>query len=264
VRRRLDAELVRRGLARSRGHAADLIRAGRVTVAGAPAAVPARLVRADDALHIGAAPSEYVSRGGFKLAHGLDTFGLDVADRRALDAGASTGGFTDCLLQRGAREVVAVDVGHGQLAWSLRNDARVVVFERTNIRTVTADDLGGPFDVIVADLSFISLRTVAPSLRDLGAPGAEFVFLVKPQFEAGPDRVGRGGIVRDPVVRHEVVVEVVDGLAVHGLGVCGLTGSPITGAAGNVEFLAWARAGATPMSPSEIAGATGPVGQTGT
>jgi 23S rRNA (cytidine1920-2'-O)/16S rRNA (cytidine1409-2'-O)-methyltransferase len=252
LRRRLDAELVRRGLARSRGHAVELIEAGRVTVSGAPAVAPGRLVDPPEALHVAPADNEYVSRGGTKLAHALDTFAIAVAGRRVLDAGASTGGFTDCVLQRGAREVVAVDVGHGQLAWKLREDPRVLVKERTNIRELTVDDVDGTFDVIVADLSFISLRTVTPALVGLANVDTDFVVLVKPQFEAGRARVGKGGVIRDPRVRREVVGEVVAGLATSGLGVVAIVESPITGADGNVEVLAAARVGATRITDAEI------------
>lgn len=215
----------------------------------------------------------FVSRGGIKLAAALDHFatdGLSVSGRAALDAGASTGGFTDCLLQRGASSVVAVDVGHGQLAWSLRQDPRVRVLERTNVRDLTAADLGGAVDVVTADLSFISLRTVAPALIAVATPGADHILLVKPQFEAGPERVGKGGIVRDLAVRRAVLGEVVAGVADAGLGVLGVVASPITGADGNVEFLAWARQGPARVSAADLDAAAGPgfgagpgVGQTG-
>lgn len=243
MRRRLDAELVRRSLARSRTHATELIEAGRVTVAGAPASAAARMVGAEEAVHVEAQDDEFVSRGGRKLACGLDAFGVDATGLRVLDAGASTGGFTDCALQRGAREVVAVDVGHGQLAWNLRQDPRVDVHERTNVRAITVESIGGPVDLVVADLSFISLRTVAPALMGVARPGADFVLLVKPQFEAGRSRVGKGGVIRDQQVRRAVMGEVVAGLDALGLGVRDLVVSPITGADGNVEFLVLARIG---------------------
>ncbi len=267
-RRRLDAELVRRGLARSRADAVAAIRDGRVTVGGAPAATPARLVGADEAVRLANADDKYVSRGGHKLAGALDAFGLDVAGRRVLDAGASTGGFTDCVLQRGAAAVVAVDVGHGQLAWSLRTDERVVVMERTNVRGLDAEAIGGPVDLVVADLSFISLRTVAPALRACASATADFVLLVKPQFEAGRARVGKGGVVRDAAIRRAVVGEVIDGLAAVGLGTVALVASSLTGADGNVEFLAHCRVGAATLDPGALdrACATppmGPVGQNG-
>jgi 23S rRNA (cytidine1920-2'-O)/16S rRNA (cytidine1409-2'-O)-methyltransferase len=239
VRRRLDAELVRRGLVPSRRWAVDAIAAGLVTVGGAPAVTPARQVGSDEAIALAAPPARFVSRGGEKLDAALAEWGIDVTDRRVLDAGASTGGFTDCVLQRGARQVVAVDVGHGQLAWKLREDPRVVVLERTNLRHLR-ELPGGPAEVVVADLSFISLRTVAAALVALGSPDAEYVLLVKPQFEAGRERVGRGGIVRDPAVHRAVLDEVLMGLAAEGLVVVAVMRSPLTGADGNIEFFAHA------------------------
>lgn len=237
VRRRLDVELVRRGLAESRTTAARMIGEGRVRVGGMPATTSARRVETGAPITVVTEGPQYVSRGGVKLASALDAFGVEVEGRVALDAGASTGGFTDCLLQRGAVRVHAVDVGRGQLAWSIREDARVVVRERTNVRTLDAEQLGELVDLVVADLSFISLRTVAPALAACAHRDAEFVLLVKPQYEAGPARVGRGGIVRDPAVHAAVVCEVVDGLAASGLFVTGVVASPITGADGNREFL---------------------------
>lgn len=237
VRRRLDVELVRRGLAESRTAAARLVGAGRVRVGGLPATTAARRVDAATPIVVVTDGPQYVSRGGVKLAGALDAFGLDVAGRVALDAGASTGGFTDCLLQRGATRVHAVDVGRGQLAWSLRQDPRVRVAERTNVRTLDAARLGETVDLVVADLSFISLCTVAPALVACAGDTADFVLLVKPQFEAGPARVGRGGIVRDPEVHAAVLVEVAAGLAASGLFVTAVAPSPIRGADGNREFL---------------------------
>jgi 23S rRNA (cytidine1920-2'-O)/16S rRNA (cytidine1409-2'-O)-methyltransferase len=237
VRRRLDVELVRRGLVESRTGAARLIGDGRVRVGGMPATTAARRVDAVTPITVVTDGPQYVSRGGVKLAGALDAFAVEVAGRVALDAGASTGGFTDCLLQRGAERVHAVDVGRGQLAWSLRQDPRVVVYERTNVRTIDAARLGEAVDLVVADLSFISLRTVAPALLACATDSAEFVLLVKPQFEAGPARVGRGGIVRDPEVHAAVLGEVTEGLAAAGLLVTAGVGSPIRGADGNREFL---------------------------
>jgi 23S rRNA (cytidine1920-2'-O)/16S rRNA (cytidine1409-2'-O)-methyltransferase len=237
MRRRLDVELVRRGLAPSRTRAVELIEADHVTVGGAPARTASRQVGAEEAIVVDAPPARFVSRGGEKLDGALEAFGIDVAGRRAIDAGASTGGFTDCLLQRGASGVVAVDVGRGQLAWSLRTDERVTVLERVNVRGLAAADVGGPVDLLVADLSFISLVTVAPALATLTTPDADLVLLVKPQFEAGRDRIGKGGIVRDPLVHRAVLGEVVDGLARSGLGVRAVVVSPLKGADGNVEFL---------------------------
>lgn len=244
MRRRLDAELVRRGLVPGRRQAVEAVTAGLVTVGGAPATTPARQVGPDEPIALIGPAARFVSRGGEKLDAALVAWSVDVTGRRVLDAGASTGGFTDCVLQRGAREVVAVDVGHGQLAWKLREDPRVRVLERTNIRGL-AELPGGPAEVVVGDLSFISLRTVAPALVALATPDAEFVLLVKPQFEAGRERVGRGGIVRDPLVHRAVLAEVVEGLAQHGLTVTAVIRSPLTGADGNVEFLAHARPVAT-------------------
>jgi 23S rRNA (cytidine1920-2'-O)/16S rRNA (cytidine1409-2'-O)-methyltransferase len=252
VRRRLDAELVRRGMVPSRARAQELIAGGRVTVGGAPADSAARQVDGSEAVAIAAAPNDYVSRGGHKLRAALDAFAIDVQGRRALDAGASTGGFTDCLLQAGAAEVVAVDVGRGQLAWSLREDPRVTVVERTNIRELHAGDLGDPFDVVVADLSFISLRLVAANLLELATPAAVFVLLVKPQFEAGRERVGKGGVVRDPAVHRAVLGEVTADLAAAGLGIAAVIASPIRGAEGNVEFLALAARGAATVTAAAL------------
>lgn len=183
----------------------------------------------------------YVGRGGMKLAAALDEFAIDVTGMRCLDAGASTGGFTDCLLQRGAVSVTAVDVGYGQLAWKLRSDPRVEVVERTNIRHADVEELGAPFDLVVADLSFISLRLVAPQL--VGAARDDIVLLVKPQFEVGKDAVGRGGIVDDPELHRQSVVEVAAAYAALGRGLAGITPSPITGAKGNREFLIHLRVG---------------------
>lgn len=238
ARRRLDAELVRRGLAVSRAEAAAAVDAGLVTVGGAPALKASRLVGADEPVVLAGPPRRFVSRGGDKLDAALDRFGVDVRGVRALDAGSSTGGFTDCLLQRGATHVVAVDVGHHQLHEKLRADGRVTVREGLNIRHADGGDLGGPFDVIVADLSFISLRTVAEVLIGLARPGADLVWLVKPQFEAGRQEAAKGrGVVRDPEVRDRVRDEIhfhLDGLGAH---VHGWMDSPVPGPAGNVELL---------------------------
>ena len=242
MRRRLDVELVRRGLVPSRTRAVEAIDAGRVLVGGAPASTAARQVDGGEAIALLAAEGPaYVSRGGHKLAAGLDAFAVDAHGRYAVDVGASTGGFTDCLLQRGATHVYAIDVGRSQLAWSLRQDARVTVMERTNVRLVDPGALVPTPDLCVADLSFISLRTVAPSLLALTTAAADFVLLVKPQYEAGRARLGRRGIVRDPAVHAAVLREVVAGLAEAGLGVRAVTPSPLRGADGNVEFLvhAW-------------------------
>jgi len=249
VRRRLDAELVRRRLARSREHASALIAAGRVKVNGTVATKAATQVDAgapvlveDDADDPG-----WASRGAHKLIGALDAFvplGLEVEGRRVLDAGASTGGFTDVLLRRGAREVVAVDVGYGQLVWRLQNDPRVVVRDRTNVRELTPETLGEPVDLVVGDLSFISLALVLPALVACARPGADLVLMVKPQFEVGRERLGSGGVVRDPVLRAEAVESVVRAAETHGLGLCGVTASPLPGPAGNVEYFVWLQAGA--------------------
>ncbi len=252
MRRRLDAELVRRGLARSRTDAVAAIREGRVTVAGAPAGNPARLVDDAFAVHVGEPAARFVSRGGLKLDHALQVFAIDVAAQRWLDAGASTGGFTDCLLQRAVDHVVAVDVGHGQLAWSIRNDERVTVIERQNVRSLTATMIDGLVDGCCADLSFISLITVAPALARCVVPGAPLVLLIKPQFEAGRNRLGKGGVIRDIHIRSDVVAEVVSGLAEVGLGVVGLVPSPISGADGNREFLALAHHGTDRLSAAAV------------
>jgi 23S rRNA (cytidine1920-2'-O)/16S rRNA (cytidine1409-2'-O)-methyltransferase len=199
-------------------------------------------VAASDAIVVHGPPRTYVSRGGEKLAAGLDGFGIAVAGRRALDAGASTGGFTDCLLQRGAGHVIAVDVGYGQLHERLRSDDRIDLRERTNIRTLDAVSIGGPVELVVADLSFISLRTVAPALLACAAPGADLLLLVKPQFEAGRAEASRGrGVIRDPEVRARVLEEVSSALSELGAAIMGTMESPLKGADGNVEFLLHAR-----------------------
>lgn len=240
-RRRLDAELARRGLVPSRTAAREAIEAGLVTVDGAPAGKPAHQVLPSSALAVTEPPRQYVSRGGGKLAHALDVFDVEVAGRHCLDAGISTGGFTDCLLQRGAAHVVGIDVGYGQVAERVRTDARVDVRERTNIRDVTPDQLPRPVDLVVCDVSFIALRTVLPVLVALTAPGADLVALVKPQFEAGRDDVGSGGVVRDPAVWARVLGEVVATSTELGWRVVDVTTSPLPGPAGNVEFLVHVR-----------------------
>ncbi len=250
MRRRLDVELVRRGLVASRTRAVEAIDAGRVLVGGAPASTPARQVDGGEAIALLAeVGSSYVSRGGHKLAGGLDAFAIDVQARNAVDVGASTGGFTDCLLQRGAAHVFAIGVGRSQLAWSLRKDVRVTVMERTNIRKLAPGALEPRPDLCVADLSFISLRSVAPHLLALTTDDADFVLLVKPQYEAGKGRVGRRGIVRDPDVHAAVLREVVSGLDDAGLGISAVVPSSLRGADGNAEFLAYARRGRATVSP---------------
>ncbi len=245
-RLRLDAELVRRGLARSREHAAELIVAKRVKVGGALATKPATGVTTDVALLVLEDPDrpDYVSRGGHKLAGALNAFaplGLVVAGRRCLDAGASTGGFTDVLLRHGAAQVVAVDVGYGQMAWSLRQDDRVDVHDRTNVRELTAARIGGPVDLVVGDLSFISLHLVLDALLGVTRADGDLTLMVKPQFEVGKDRVGKGGVVRDLALRAEAVRSVADAAAARGWGARGVTTSPLPGPSGNVEFFLWLR-----------------------
>jgi 23S rRNA (cytidine1920-2'-O)/16S rRNA (cytidine1409-2'-O)-methyltransferase len=224
-------------LVASRRQAVEAVAAGRVLVGGSPAVAPTRMVGPDESLNLVGEGPRFVSRGGDKLAAALEQFAVPVAGRRALDAGASTGGFTDCLLQAGAEHVAAVDVGRGQLAWSIREDPRVTVLERTNVRSLEPDAIGGRVALTVADLSFISLLTVAPALARCTAVDGDLVLLVKPQFEAGRARLGKGGIVRDPAVHRAVLREVRDGLAAHGLLVTGAIASPLRGADGNVEFL---------------------------
>ncbi|GAA1585725.1 TlyA family RNA methyltransferase [Actinoplanes couchii] len=253
-RARLDAELVRRKLARSREQAASLVEAGRVQVRGTVAHKVAAMVDpADPILVTGEDPqTEYVSRGGHKLFGALKAFELPVEGRRCLDAGASTGGFTDVLLRAGARQVVAVDVGYGQLAWPIRTDERVVVQERTNVRTITPESIGGVVDLTVADLSFISLRLVLPALTACTGPDGDLALMVKPQFEVGRERVGAGGVVRDWRLRAEAVLDVATAAAGLGLGVADVTASPLPGPSGNVEFFVWFRRDAPPADPARI------------
>lgn len=257
-RLRLDAELVRRGLARSREHAADLIAEGRVQVAGAVATKSATGVSTDAAVLVTTDDDDpgYVSRGGHKLAGALHAFaprGLDVAGRYALDAGASTGGFTDVLLRAGVAGVVAVDVGYGQLAWRIATDQRVHVLDRTNIKELQSARLPFAPDLVVGDLSFISLAKVLPALVAVATPSADLVVMVKPQFEVGKDRVGKGGVVREPHLRVEAVVAVAAAAAELGLGVRGICASPLPGLAGNVEYFCWFVAGAPPLVTSLVA-----------
>ena len=239
---------MRRGLARSREQAAELVAAGLVKVAGTTATKPATAVEPATPLLVEAPPGpSYVSRGGHKLAGALDAFGYDPAGRRALDAGASTGGFTDVLLRRGAAHVVAADVGYGQLSWSLQTDDRVTVLDRTNVRTLDLDTIGEPVQLVVADLSFIPLGLVLPALLRCCAPGADLLPMVKPQFEVGRERLPSGGVVRDPALRAEAVREVARQAAELGLGVRAVTASPLPGPSGNVEYFLWLTAAAPPL-----------------
>ncbi len=247
---RLDTELVRRGLARSREQAADLIAAGRVAVAGQTAGKAATQVGQDAAITVeeSGRGADYASRGGRKLEGGLAAFpGLVVAGQRCLDAGASTGGFTDVLLRAGAAHVVAVDVGYGQLAWALRTDPRVTVLDRVNVRQLTPDQVAPAPGLVTADLSFISLVLVLPALAACAAADADFVLLVKPQFEVGKGKVGAGGVVRDPAQRAEAVAAVAAAALEIGLGAAGVAASPLPGPSGNVEYFLWLRRAAPPL-----------------
>jgi 23S rRNA (cytidine1920-2'-O)/16S rRNA (cytidine1409-2'-O)-methyltransferase len=257
-RRRLDTELVRRGLARSREHAAQLVSQGRVSVSGTPAGKPATQVDPAAAVVVEdchPADPGYASRGGHKLAGAIATFrpcGLRVQGRRCLDAGASTGGFTDVLLREGAGHVVAVDVGYGQLAWRLRTDDRVTVRDRRNVRDLSRADVGDPVELVVADLSFISLTLVLPALAGVCVAEADLLVMVKPQFEVGRERLGAGGVVRDPRQRADAVALVAASARALGLGVLGVVASPLPGPSGNVEYFLWLRAGAPPLDRKEL------------
>jgi 23S rRNA (cytidine1920-2'-O)/16S rRNA (cytidine1409-2'-O)-methyltransferase len=236
-KQRLDLLLVERGLAESRERAQRLVMAGQVFSGDHRLDKPGVRVPVDDPLEVRGDDQPFVSRGGVKLAAALDALALDVAGRVCVDVGASTGGFTDCLLQRGARRVYAVDVGYGQLAWRLRADPRVVSLDRTNARTLTAALFPEPLACATIDVSFISLRLVLPAVLPLLTPGAPIVALVKPQFEVGKGRVGAGGVVRDPALHAEVLTTIQRFAAELALDVEGLLTSPITGPAGNREFL---------------------------
>lgn len=249
---RLDVALVGRGLAPSREKAKGAIAAGLVFVNGRPASKPSAPVGPHDKIEVRGVALPYVSRGGLKLEKALAVFGLDVAGARCVDLGASTGGFTDCLLQHGAAHVVAVDVGHDQLAEGLRRDARVTCLEGTDARRVTADQVGGPFDVAVTDVSFISLAKVLPAMAGLLRAGGQAVCLIKPQFEAGRAHVGKRGVVRDPRVHHAVVERVLGEAYACGLEPTGLDFSPITGPEGNIEYLLHAVRRAEPCGPAAM------------
>jgi 23S rRNA (cytidine1920-2'-O)/16S rRNA (cytidine1409-2'-O)-methyltransferase len=242
--------MVRRGVAATRSDAALCIRSGKVTVGGRPAVKASTLVGPDEPIALTGSPRRFVSRGGDKLDAALSRFALEVSGRRAMDAGASTGGFTDCLLRRGAASVIAVDVGYGQLDWQLREDSRVFLLERTNVRDLRSDVLPYVPEVVTVDLSFISLRLTLPALARCAAPGADLVALVKPQFEAGRDEVGRGGVVSDPDVWRAVLRSVSSVCHEEHLTVRDMMASPLLGPAGNAEFLLWAGAdaGAAPSA----------------
>lgn len=245
MRRRLDAELVRRKIARSREQAVEMIRSGRVTVGGFPAHKPATVVEEGASIRVEAAEEDtWASRGAHKLIGALDAFGVDPSGRRVLDAGASTGGFTDVLLRRGAREVVAVDVGYGQLIWRLQNDPRVRVHDRTNVRSLTPEQIGGTCEMMVGDLSFISLRLVLPALARCVT--GDLFPMVKPQFEVGKERLGSGGVVRSAALRAEATARVAHEAQELGLGLRQVVASPLPGPQGNVEFFLWLTRGAPP------------------
>ncbi|MEO8889435.1 MAG: TlyA family RNA methyltransferase [Jatrophihabitantaceae bacterium] len=254
---RLDVELVRRSLARSREHAVELIAAGRVQVRGVTATKAATGVERETAVRVRDDLDDpgYVSRGGHKLAGALAAFApIAVDGRRCLDAGASTGGFCDVLLRGGAAHVVAVDVGYGQLAWSIASDHRVEVVDRTNVRTLTPDAIGGPVELTVADLSFISLGLVLPALAACTEPDGDLLPMVKPQFEVGKERLGPGGVVRDRQLRAVAVIGVSETAATLGWLTAGVCRSPLPGPAGNVEFFLWLRRVVPqPLDPDEIA-----------
>jgi 23S rRNA (cytidine1920-2'-O)/16S rRNA (cytidine1409-2'-O)-methyltransferase len=265
--RRLDAELVRRGLARSRQHAGELVAARRVSVAGATAAKVATQVDPAAAIVVRVDDTDpgYASRGGHKLAGALDAFahdGLAVGDRWCLDAGASTGGFTDVLLRRGAAHVTAVDVGYGQLVWRLQQDERVTVLDRCNVRDLQPQALSRPADLVVADLSFISLTLVLPALAACATSDADHVVMVKPQFEVGRERLGAGGVVRDPALHSAAVSDVAEAALGLGLGVAGVVASVLPGPSGNVEYFLWLRRDGPPLRSEALQRAIsqGPLG----
>lgn len=250
---------MRRKLVESRAEAQRAIDAGLVRVAGNPQPKASTLVAPADPVHLTAPPEPFVSRAGRKLDRALTVFPVSVEGRRAIDLGASTGGFTDCLLQRGASEVVAVDVGYGQMHLRIRDDPRVVVIERTNIRTADPQMFEPPFDIVVGDLSFISLTLLTEQIRAYGDPTTDWLLLIKPQFEAGREEVGKGGVIRDHAVRADAVERVVSAFGTVGLRLHGLDYSPITGSAGNVEYLAWFRTAPAPESVTALIEALGEV-----
>ena len=248
MKTRLDAELVRRELARSRENAVELIASGKVLVNGIPATKAATQVDAQISITLKDEQDEFVSRGGHKLAGALDHFvKLNVKDKVALDAGASTGGFTDVLLKRGAKIVVAADVGYGQLAWQLQSDSRVKILDRVNVRSLTKQQVGQEIDLVVADLSFISLKIVLPALIDVAREEADFLVMVKPQFEVGKEKLGAGGVVRDAALRKLAVAAVADAAFSLGLGCLGVVASPLPGPSGNVEYFLWLSKAGEPL-----------------
>ncbi|MFC0627269.1 TlyA family RNA methyltransferase [Kribbella deserti] len=255
-RARLDAELVRRGLARSREHAGELIAAGRVKVSGTVASKPATGVGADAPILVDTSEMDdpgYASRGAHKLVGALEAFQeLTVTGKRCLDAGASTGGFTDVLLRNGAEHVFAVDVGYGQLVWALQTDERVTVMDRTNVRTLSPEALGEQVELVVSDLSFISLTLVLPALISVTQPEGDLVLMVKPQFEVGKERLGKGGVVRDPELRADAVRGVAAKATTLGWGIAGVAASPLPGPSGNVEYFLWIRRSAPPLDETML------------
>lgn len=253
MKSRLDSELVRRKIARSREDARELIESGSVVVNGLVAKKAASLVDEGASISLNAEREEYVSRGARKLLGALEHFGITTLDgKRVLDAGASTGGFTDLLLRRGAIKVFAVDVGYGQLAWSLQSHPHVVVMDRTNVRDLDLEKLQGKVDLIVADLSFISLTTVLPAFASLVADEGEMLLMVKPQFEVGRDQLGSGGVVRGPNLRALAVKRVAESAWTLGYGVKGVVASPLPGPAGNVEYFLWLRKGSEQLRESDL------------
>lgn len=243
---------MRRKLVASRTEAQRAIDAGLVRVGTNTQPKASTLVAPDEPLHVASSPEPFVSRAGRKLAGALDAFPVDPRGKRVIDLGASTGGFTDCVLQRGAEHVVAVDVGYGQMHWRIRSDDRVTVVERTNIRLADPETLGAPFDLVVGDLSFISLAMIAPQIVALGDSTTDWILLVKPQFEAGREGVGKGGIVRDPDVRVGAIRSVITAFSTLDVPIHGLIPSPITGTTGNIEYVAWLRHGDPESTPDDL------------
>ena len=253
MKTRLDAELVRRGLARSRESASELIESGNVLVAGMPANKAATQVDTQISITLKGEADEFVSRGGHKLSGALDCFSTIILNgKTALDAGASTGGFTDVMLKRGVKMVVAVDVGYGQLAWQLQKDPRVKILDRVNVRTLTPEQVGEEIDLVVADLSFISLKLVLPALIVVAKQEADFLVMVKPQFEVGKEKLGAGGVVRDAHLRKEAVASVADTAYSLGLGSLGVVASPLPGPSGNVEYFLWLHKGAPALMEVDL------------
>jgi len=245
MKTRLDAELVRRGLAKSRESALELIDEKLVLVSGIPASKAATQVDAQTSITLKETKEQYVSRGGYKLEGALQAFPqIQINEKVVLDAGASTGGFTDVLLKNGAKKIFAVDVGYGQLAWELQKDPRVRIFDRVNVRNLTLEQLGEEVDLVVADLSFISLKLVIPALISVSKPDANYLLMVKPQFEVGKDKLGSGGVVREIALRKSTVLEVAQVAYDLGVGCLGVVASSLPGPAGNVEYFLWLKANA--------------------